>query len=99
MENRSIQLYTRKDCYQVEGNSHVVVWRSKGDIVVETPEMGLRAGIDGKAMKGFSLDEKTGELYLEFLQSGKPNRIGVGIVGDYDEATSWVKSVNELYSR
>lgn len=99
MDNRDIQLYAHEDCYQVDGNSHVVVWKSKGDVVVETPEIGFRAGIDGNAMKGFSLDEKTCELYIEFLQSGKPNRIDVGIVGDYDKATSWVKSVNELYQR
>lgn len=97
MTNRNIQLYTNKDCYQVEGNSHVVVWKPKGDVVVETPEMGLCAGIEGLSMKGFSLDEKTRELALEFLQSGKPNRIGIGIVGNCEEATHWIKSVNKLY--
>ena len=97
MVNRNIELYTHEDCYQVEGNSHVVVWRSKGDVVVETPEMNLRAGIEGISMKGFSLDEKTCELSLEFLQSDKPNRIDIGIVGNYDTAINWVKSVNELY--
>ena len=99
MVNRNIQLYTHKDCYQVEGNSHVVVWRSKGDIVVETPEIGFRAGIDGNAMNGFSLYEKTRELSLEFLQSDRPNQINIGVVSDYEEATRWVKSVNELYLR
>ncbi|HLD18454.1 MAG TPA: hypothetical protein VJB90_00380 [Candidatus Nanoarchaeia archaeon] len=99
MGNRNIELYSFEDRYQIDGNSHVVVWRSKGDVVVETPEMGLRGGIDGKAMKSFSLDEKTRELSLEFLQSDRPNQINIGVVSDYEEATRWVKSVNELYLR
>ena len=98
MDNKNIELYAFEDRYQVEGNSHVVVWKS-GDVVVETPEMGLRGGIDGKAMKCFSLDEKTRELSLEFLQSSKLNKIGIGVVNDCDTAKIWVKSVNELYAR
>jgi len=97
MTNRNIQLYTHEDCYQIEGNSHVVVWKPRGDVVVETPEMGLRVGIEGSAMRGFSLDKKTCELTLAFLQSGRPNRMDIGIVGDLEEATSWIKSANELY--
>lgn len=99
MKKGNISLYTNKDNYQVGGISHVVVWKSKGDIVVETPEIGFRSGIDGEAMKGFSLDERTHELFIEFLQSGKPNKINVGIVSDYGKASSWVESVNELYSK
>lgn len=97
MDNRDIELYSHEDCYQIEGNSHVVIWTSKGDVVVETPEMGFRGGIEGSSIKGFSLDEKTHELFLEFLQSGKSNIINIGLVKDYGKAILWINSVNRLY--
>jgi len=99
MKNRDLELYSFEDHYQVEGNSHVVIWRSKGDVVIDTPEIGFRCGLDGKAITGFSLDEKTQELFVQFLQSGTPNQIGIGTVKDYKRALDWVKAVNKLYNR
>lgn len=96
MNERAINLMSEEDCYLIEGNSHVVIWKT-GDVVVETPEMGLRGGIEAKAVKGLSLDEKTLELSIQFLQSGSLNQIPVGLVNDYEKALNWVNSVNELY--
>jgi hypothetical protein len=98
MSNRNIELYTDEECYQIGGNSQIIIWKPKGTIVIETPEMGFRGGIDNTTMKGFSLDKKTYELSLEFLQSGKPNKINIGIISDYDKAINWVNEVNELYN-
>jgi|SRR3989344_1081170 len=98
MTKRYIDLVSEEDCYLIHGYSHLVIWKSKGTAVVETPEMGFRGGIDGAAVKGVSLDQKTRELSLQFLQSGKPNQINLGEVTNYDKALEWVKSVNDFYS-
>lgn len=97
---RTIGLSSKDNCYKIEGNSLVVVFKNKGDIIIETPELGFGAGLDGQSVRGFSLDEKTRELSVEFIRGGcKLERIDIGIVEDYDSALEWVRVVNELYRR
>jgi len=96
---RAIELYSHEDRYQIEGNSHVIIWKSKGDVLIETPEMGFRGGLDHKSIQGFSLDEKTQELSVQFLQSGRANQINIGRIEDYAAAFEWLGVVNKLYVR
>jgi hypothetical protein len=95
--NRTIELHAEEDCYQIDGNSQVIVYKSRGDVLIQTPEFGLMGGLDHKSIRGFSLDEKTGELSVRFLQSGQPNQIDIGTVNDYNQASEWVRAVNEFY--
>ncbi|MFA5176405.1 MAG: hypothetical protein WC413_04065 [Candidatus Nanoarchaeia archaeon] len=94
---RNILLSKDKVFYLVEGNSHVVVWKQSGDVVIETPEMSLRGGIESKAIKGFALDELTNELSIQLLRPGKSSKINIGIVENYNKSLEWVNSVNKLY--
>lgn len=98
---RVIELYSEQRYYGVEGNSSLVIFKTSGDILINTPELGFEAALQNESVRGFSLDEKTRELSVEFLQgrglNKRPNTINIGIVRDYEESSEWVRAVNELY--
>jgi myo-inositol-hexaphosphate 3-phosphohydrolase len=86
--------FERKDeGYWITGNGSVFVSRNSGDVLLVK---GMKGAIESKAVKGFSLDQKTNELYLDL---SKGQRIPLGSIADYDQASSWIDEVNRLYSR
>jgi len=83
-------LITGKKCW-------VSVYDISGDV---TLVMGMKGAIPSDNMKGFSLDQKTNELFLEFYRGQrklKLEKILLGKIADYDQTSSWVDKVNSLY--
>lgn len=98
---REIKLYEEEDHYSIDGSSSLVIFKTSGDILINTPELGFEAALENESVSGFTLDEKTRELSVEFLQgrglNKRPNTISIGIVGDHEESSEWIRAVNELY--
>lgn len=96
---RAIKLYTEENCYRIEGNSDFTIFRgTKPDILFSTPEFPDALALSHESIRGFTLDEQTLELSVEFLRGkSKLEKIDIGIVDHYDSASKWVNAVNELY--